>query len=482
MELVDKKNEIDYNGYTLTELNELLDEFSKFIDDLEQYDFEYESGIYASRKHVEDILGYTAYMVGFVSNSLEKNPNLTEQQKAIMENILKRGMYIPTELSILLQSKFIEATSDMYHWNVNSKRLLKSFEHFTELREYVEESMVTPKLTSELANKYVPIIERYIDEMDEQRLELYEVKHQYQLAQDINKSCNRKYCIKYEKIFDREYEKLIQVESDLCARINEMEELLELMEQKLEKKEQHEFIEKWCSFMEQEVTVKKLKLYGEKLQHLKQKVEKNVKSYANTHKDEIIQKAKAIVKNDKNKKITAVIMAIALSGAAGAKLFNKNLSKESNVTRYEELDSKESISETVEDKTANNIGSEVIYEPYVVCVPKLRLRANPSTENNNILSELQENELVYIYNNSEEILNPYDTHNWRRAIYKFTSSDGNENLISGYVDADYLARNIDNRVCMVVPGNIDISAVNVDDIQYTVNSVNSEICVDEQER
>ena len=90
--------------------------------------------------------------------------------------------------------------------------------------------------------------------------------------------------------------------------------------------------------------------------------------------------------------------------------------------------------------------------------------------------------MVYIYNNSEEILNPYDTHNWRKAIYRFFGSDGNEKLISGYVDADYLAKDIDNIVCMVVPENVDISAVNADEVQYTVHSVSPEIYVDERER
>ena len=67
---------------------------------------------------------------------------------------------------------------------------------------------------------------------------------------------------------------------------------------------------------------------------------------------------------------------------------------------------------------------------------------------------------------SNEILNPYDTHNWRNVIYENVGEDGEIKLISGYIDVDYLKENPNCNEYIVIDKNLDLSTVNIKDVKY----------------
>ena len=129
-----------------------------------------------------------------------------------------------------------------------------------------------------------------------------------------------------------------------------------------------------------------VKLFGKKIADIKQSLENKINRYAKENKLEILKKAKAILKEDKNKKIRAVIVALVVSGAVGAKVYNQihsKFSRTSDISEIEQIsDEVDVVSEPIDNDNAE--GKE--YMPYSVDVPGLRLRAKPSTQERRCVS------------------------------------------------------------------------------------------------
>lgn len=457
---------------------------------------------YMSDENQNELLNEIWSSASCLTHLLKQNKNASQEQMKKMEELRNLGIDISMKYSVMVESLCIPFIQSLSQCDKNAQTIITKYKMVNYLVEQIMNCAPTPEVKEYIEETLFPDIEELMSLIKSYRINMLEVTNKFEHIGKFNTgSAGESYRLRLEEDCTKKYFELLELDKEIRGYYEDLDESKESLEEMLLEEDKQpdnvqaqflDFLNKYVELMKTEIHVdtiiqdkaqffrntlqqlkekipaienvkKEVTLYGKKIQKYRKYMQRKLAIYAKEHKGEILQKARNILKENNNdddmKKLTAIITAVAIAGMVGSKVVSKKYSKEIEESGYEDT---VNTDETCVNEITNN---EKKLEPYIVNVSKLRLRSKPSTEDGTIIEEMQENQKVYIYKN-EEILNPYDTHDWKMALYPTYDNNGEEKFIFGYVDANYLIPAQSEKIYITVPGDKDISSIETKDVKY----------------